>query len=149
MAPDLEIPFLFVATSGQYSRLVLHSLLGTITIATLLSVILVAYAYAPVVSYLFKIDYKTVKNRCRFSWSLAAVCFVGSLSHVLIDSTHHQYNPLLYPFTYSSYDAFVLMNDWALASVIIPLSLLSLLVLFVALEIRKGTEGIWKRLLVE
>jgi hypothetical protein len=41
------------------------------------------------------------------------------------------------------------MNDWALASVIIPVAFLSLLVLFVANEVRKGTKGIWKRLLVE
>jgi membrane-bound metal-dependent hydrolase YbcI (DUF457 family) len=149
MAPDLEIPFLFVAIYGQYSRLVLHSLLGAVTLATLGSVILVAFAYSPMVSYLFKIDYKTVKDRCRFSWRLVAVCFVGALSHVLIDSTHHEYNPLLYPFTYSSYDAFVFMNDWALASVIIPVAFLSLLVLFVANEVRKGTKGIWERLLVE
>jgi membrane-bound metal-dependent hydrolase YbcI (DUF457 family) len=149
MAPDLEIPFIYIATSGQYSRLVLHSFLGAITLATSLSVILVAFAYPPLVSYLFKIDFKTVKDRCRLSWSVVAICFVGSLSHVLIDSLHHKYNPLFYPFTYSSYDAFVFMNDWAFASVIIPIAFLSLLVLFVAKEIKKGTNNIWKRLLVE
>ena len=140
MAPDLEIPFLYVATSGQYPRLVLHSLLGAITLATMLSVILVVLAYPPVVSYLFKIDYKTVKDRCRFSWSMVAICFVGSLSHVLIDSLHHEYNPLFFPFTYSSYDAFVFMNDWALASVIIPIAFLSLLVLFVANRSQEGNQ---------
>jgi hypothetical protein len=62
---------------------------------------------------------------------------------------HHEYNPLFYPFTYSSYDALVFMNDWALASVIIPIAFLSLLVLFVAKEVKKGTNNIWKRLLVE
>jgi hypothetical protein len=149
MAPDLEIPFLYVATSGQYPRLVMHSLLGSVTLGTLLSVILVAFAYPTVISYLFKMDYKTVKDRCRFSWSLVAICFAGSLSHVLIDSLHHGYNPLFYPFTYNSFDSFVLLNDWALASVIIPLAFLFLLVLFVAIEIRKGTKGIWKRLFVE
>jgi membrane-bound metal-dependent hydrolase YbcI (DUF457 family) len=149
MAPDLEIPLIYAATSGQYSRLVLHSLLGAITLATTLSVVLVAFAYPPVVSYLFKIDIKTIKDRCRLSWSLVAICLVGGISHVLIDSLHHRYNPLFYPFTYSSYDAFVFMNDWALASVVIPIAFLSLLVLFVAREIKKGTKDIWKRLLVE
>ena len=148
MAPDLEIPFLFIATSGKYPRLVLHSILGAITLAMLVSVILVVFAYPKVVSHLFKIDYKTVKGRCRFSWSMVAICFAGSLSHVLIDSLHHRYNPLFYPFTYSSFDGFVFMNDWALASVIIPLAFLFLLVLFVAAEVRKGVTGIWKRLLV-
>jgi membrane-bound metal-dependent hydrolase YbcI (DUF457 family) len=149
MAPDIEIPFLYVATSGQYSRLVLHSFLGAITLATMLSVILVAFAYPTIVSYLFKIDYKTIKDRCRLTWSIVAICLAGSLSHVLIDSMHHEYNPLFYPFTYSSYDALVFMNNWRLASVIIPGAFLSLLVLFVAKEVKKGTRNIWKRLLVE
>ena len=37
----------------------------------------------------------------------------------------------------------------ALSSVIIPLAFLSLLVLFVVIELRKGTKDIWRRLLVE
>jgi hypothetical protein len=73
---------------------------------------------------------------------------VGSLSHVLIDSLHHEYNPLLFPLTYNSFDALVFMNDWTLASVIIPMAFLSLLVLFVSIEVKKGTKNIWKRLLV-
>lgn len=149
MAPDLEIPFIYVITSGQYSRLALHSFLGAITLATLLSVILTVFAYSPVVSYLFKLDYKTVKERCHLSWSTAAICLMGSLSHVLIDSTHHQYNPILFPFTFNSFDALVFMNDLTLASVIIPILFLFLLVFFVVREVKRGTENIWKRLLVE
>lgn len=149
MAPDLEIPFLYVATSGQYSRLVLHSFLGAITLATMLSVILVVFAYPTAVSYVFRIDYRTVKDKCRFSWSMVALCLFGCLSHVLIDSLHHEYNPLFFPFTYGSFDALVFMNEWALASVIVPIAFLSLLVLFVAEEVRKGTKNIWRRLLVE
>lgn len=149
MAPDLEIPVLYITTFGEYHRLVLHSLLGAMTLGTALSVILSAFAYAPLVSYLFRINYETVKDRCRLSWSMVAICFAGSLSHVLIDALHHEYNPLLYPFTYSSYDALVLMNNWVLASAIVPLAFLTLLGLFVAKEVKKGTKGIWKRLLVE
>ena len=142
MVPDLEIPFVSIITSGQYSRLALHSFLGAVTLATMLSVFLTVFVYSPVVSYLFKLDCKTVKDRCRFSWSMVAVCFMGSLSHVLIDSMHHEYNPLLFPFTYDSFDALLLMNDWTLASVIIPILFLSLLVFFVSKEIKKGTKNI-------
>jgi membrane-bound metal-dependent hydrolase YbcI (DUF457 family) len=115
----------------------------------MLSVILVTFAYPHVVSYIFKIDYKTVKDKCRFSWSMVVLCFMGSLSHVLIDALHHEYNPLFFPFTYISFNALVFMNDWALASLIIPIAFLSLLVLFVIIELRKGTRDIWRRLLVE
>lgn len=149
MAPDLEIPFLYVITSGQYSRLILHSFLGAVTLATLLSVTLTVFVYSPLVSHLFKLDYKTVRNRCRFSWSMVLTCLMGSLSHILIDSFHHEYNPLLFPFTYNSFDALVFMNDWTLASVIISILFTSLFVFFVAKEVKRGTKDIWKRLLVE
>ena len=147
--PDLEIPFMYFITGGQFGRLVLHSLLGATTLATLLSVVLTVFVYSPAVSHLFKLDSKTVKGRCRFSFSLFAVCILGSLSHVLIDSLHHEYNPLLFPFTYDSFDALVFIHDWTLASLVIPLSFLTLLVFFIAKEVRRGTKGIWTRLLVE
>ena len=147
--PDLEIPFIYITTGGQFGRLVLHSFLGAITLATLLSVLLTAYAYSPIVSRLFKLDTEFVREKCRFSWTLVAVCLLGSLSHVLMDALHHEYNPLLFPFTYTSFDALVLMNDWTLASVIVPLSFFALLVFFVVKELRRGTKGIWTRLLVE
>jgi hypothetical protein len=68
---------------------------------------------------------------------------------VLIDALHHEYNPLLFPFTYNSIDALVFMNNWTLASVVVPLSFLALLVFFVVKEFRRGTENIRVRLLVE
>lgn len=147
--PDLEIPFIYIVTGGQLGRLVLHSLLGAITLATFLSVIFTVFAYPPVISHLLNLDSKIVGDRCRFSWTLVATCLLGSLSHVLIDSLHHEYNPLLFPFTYDSFDALVLMNDWTLASLIIPLSLLALLVLFIVKEVKPGTKNIWIRLLVK
>ncbi len=149
MAPDLEIPLLYIITDGQYSRLILHSLLGAATLATMLSVLLTVFVYSPLVSFLFKLDNKTVKDRCRFSWSIVALCLFGSISHVLIDALHHEYNPLLFPFKYNSFNALVLMNDYKSASVIIPVSFLSLLIFFVAKEVGKGTKNLWKRLLVE
>ena len=149
VVPDLEIPFIYIITSGRLGRLVLHSFLGAATLATLLSVILTVYAYSPIISRLFKLDSKIVRDRCRFSWTVVAVCLLGSLLHVLIDSLHHEYNPLLFPFTYSSFDAFALMNDWFLASVIVQMSFLALLVFFVGKELRRGTRDIWMRLLVE
>ncbi len=149
MVPDLEIPFIYVSTSRQYSRLVLHSLLGGATLGTALSVLLTVFAYSSIVSRIMKLDRKTVQDRCSFSSSIVVVCLVGSLSHVFIDSLHHEYNPILFPLTYNSFDALVFMNNWTLASAIIPIVFLSLLVLFVAIEFKRGTKNIWKRLLIE
>ena len=147
--PDLEIPFVYILSEGLYDRLVLHSLLGAVTLGTLLSVIFTVFAYSPVVSYLFRLDAKTVRDRCCLSWSIVVVCLIGNLSHVLVDSLHHEYNPLLFPFTTNSFDALVFMNDWNLASVIIPTLFLALLFFFVVKEVRQGTKNIWMRLLVE
>ena len=147
--PDLETPFVYVASAGQIDRLVLHSILGATTLATLLAVVLTVVAYPTVVSKLFSLDSKAVKERCRLSGSLFAVCLFGSLSHVLIDSLHHKYNPLQFPFTYNSFDALVLMNDWVLASAIVQASFSVLLVLFFAIELKRGTKNLWVRLLVD
>jgi len=89
MVPDLEIPFLYVLTGGRCPRFVLHSLLGAVTLVTVLSVVLTVFVYPPVVSRVFKLDRETVRGRCCFSWSLVVVCLVGGLSHVLVDALHH------------------------------------------------------------
>ena len=149
MVPDLEIPFVFIITGGQYGRLVLHSFFGATAFAVFLSVALTVFAYPPIVTYIFKLDTKILRERCHFSWSLVAVCFLGSFLHVVIDSLHHQYNPLLFPFSFESFDALVLLNDWTLASLIIPIAFLLLLILLIFEEIRRGTKNIWFRLLVE
>ena len=147
--PDLEVPFVYLFTGGTLGRLVLHSFLGAVTLATALAVFLTVFIYPPIVSIIFKLNSKIVRDRCRFSWSLVAVCLLGSFSHVLIDSLHHEYNPLLFPFTYASSNALVLMGNWTLASVIVPLSFLALLAFFVLKEVRRGTKNLWARLLVE
>ncbi len=147
--PDLETPFVYASTGGHIDRLFLHSIVGATTLATLLAVVLTIVVYPLVISKLFKIDLKTVKQKCRLSWSLIAVCLFGNLSHVIIDSLHHSYNPLLFPFTYNSFDALVLMNNWVWASVIVQLSFLVLLLFFVAMELKRGTKNIWNRLLVD
>ena len=147
--PDIEIPFIYLITSGRIDRLVLHSLLGAATLATLLSVVFTVFAYAPLVSHLFKLDGKTVRERCRFSLSLVLVCLLGNLSHVLIDALNHEYNPLLFPFTYTSFDAFVFVKDLRIANVIVPIAFLALLIFFVFREVRRGTKNIWERLFVE
>lgn len=148
MMPDLEVPLTYLMTGGIHRRLVLHSLLGAATLGTLLSVLLTIFLYPAVVSLLFGLDREMVEERCRFSGKLVASCFAGCVSHVFIDSLHHEHNPLLYPFTNESFDAFVLLNDWNYASVIVQSVFLALSVFILILEARRGTGGFWKRVLV-
>lgn len=148
MVPDLEIPVIYLMTEGLQDRLVLHSLLGAATLGTFLSVLLTVFLYPPVISFFFKLDRERVEEKCRFSGTLVILCFVGILSHVFIDSLHHEFNPVLYPFVKESFDAFILTNDWTSASVIVTSVLLALLIFFFVDQIRKGTKDFWMRMLV-
>ena len=148
MIPDLEIPFTYLITGGLQHRLVLHSFLGAATLGTFLSVLLTVFFYPSVVSFFFKLDKEKVEEKCRFSGTLIALCFVGILSHMFIDSLHHEFNPVLYPFVKESFDALILIGDWASATVIVTSVLLALLIFFFAVELRKGTKDFWMRLLV-
>jgi len=78
-------------------------------------------------------------------WGLSG----GVFSHVLIDAFHREHNPLFFPFTSDSFNGLVFMNDWTSASIVVPLAFLSVLIIFMAMEVRRGTENVWIRLFVE
>ena len=99
MFPDLEIPFIVLLFGPQVPhRMVLHSLLGSATIGTLLALIFTVLVYPSLVSRLFHVDKKKVESKCKFSFVVVFSVFVGNLSHVLLDITNHPYNPLFWPF---------------------------------------------------
>ena len=148
MAPDLEIPVLFLLTGGLQDRLVLHSLLGVATLGTFLSVLLTVFLYPPIVSLFFKLDKKRIEERCSFSGTLVISCIFGGLLHVFVDSMTHEFNPVLYPFVNESFDAFRLTSNWASAAPIVGSALLVLLIFFFVDEIRKGNKDFWMRMLV-
>lgn len=149
MVPDLEIPFVWFVTGGSYNRLVLHSLLGAAFLGTLIAILLTVFAYPISVSFVFRLDKEEIEEKCRFSSTLVFCCLVGSLSHALIDSLHHNFNPLLYPFVNESFDALVLKNAFVSPTDLVSCLMLALLILIFIPELRKGKEGFWKRVFVE
>jgi len=148
--PDVE-PFISIVTGESLTppRGLMHSLAGAVTLDAFLTVLITVLLYPTLVHWIFKLDKNHVAEKCRFSGILLLSTLVGTLSHVLIDSTSHEYNPLLYPFMNKSFDTFVLLNNWFLASIIVQTVLLGLLLGIFVWEIRKGTDGFWKRLLVD
>lgn len=148
--PDVE-PFVSFIAGGRLvlPRGLMHSLLGGVTLDTLLAALVTIMLYPVIISWIFKLEKNSVEEKCRFSSMLVLSALFGCLSHVLIDSTSHEYNPLLYPFITESFDALVLMNDWLLASVIAHITLLVLLLLILVREFTRGSKGFWRRLLVE
>ncbi len=99
MVPDLEVPFVYW-WSGTWAqdRMVLHSLVGGLTLGTAIAVLLTVFLYSPVIGGIFPVDKKRIKEKCAFSYSLIFSGFLGVLSHVLLDVVNHQFNPLLWPF---------------------------------------------------
>ncbi|WEU40385.1 MAG: DUF4184 family protein [Candidatus Odinarchaeum yellowstonii] len=112
MIPDLEIPLIFFLTGGLIDRLILHSLIGGVVFGVPLT-ILVFYP-------LYKIFFKKIAGDISFNGAsykiLVLSATIGVLSHTLLDSTQHPYNPLLWPISYNSFNNFILFGDLILAS---------------------------------
>ena len=99
MIPDLEIPFivLIFGVDGP-NRLVLHSILGSATLGTLLATIITIKLYPLLVSTLFGVSREKAEARCQLSFAMIFSVLIGAVSHVLLDFTNHLYNPILWPF---------------------------------------------------
>jgi membrane-bound metal-dependent hydrolase YbcI (DUF457 family) len=147
---DLE-PFFGGLTGGRLfpSRGFMHSLLGTVTLNTFLTVLIVVSLYPILVSCIFRIDRKLTAEKCRFSSMLVLSALLGTLVHLFIDTTMHDYNPLFYPFTTQSFDALILFGDWLPASIFVHTLFSVLLLVIFVFELHKGLKGFWIRLLVE
>ena len=146
MTPDLEVPFMLLLT-GTQDRLILHSLLGGLTFGTLLAVALTVLVYPWLVSNIFLIKKEELKKKCVFSTVVVFSCFIGVLSHVLLDVANHEYNPLFWPFTplYQTPSPIVpLLGGATYASLIVHVSMV---LLFVGLCI-VNRNGLRRRLLV-
>ena len=148
MLPDLEIPLIYLTTTSQSNRLFLHSLFGAATLGTLLSVLLTVFVYPAVISIAFRLERRVVEEACRFSSSLVISCFLGCLSHVLIDALHHEFNPVLYPFVEVSFDSLVLFGNQDLASSVVHFAFAGIVMLVLGWELTKGIHGFWERVLV-
>ena len=102
-APDLEcLVFIILDRLGvlymPYHRLVLHSILGCLTLGSLAAILMALAAYR-----LFAPE-GLERPGLRRLYTASAL---GNLSHVLIDAVHHYYNPLFFPFTSSNVLALV------------------------------------------
>ena len=99
MTPDLEIPFMVLLFGiNTQTHLMLHSILGSLTIGTAIAVAITVFIYPKVIGAIFPVDKRKVKEKCRFSLILVFSCAIGCLSHVLLDVVNHAYNPLFWPF---------------------------------------------------
>lgn len=96
--PDIEVPFMWIFFPSLPDHLFLHSLFGALVFGTLLAGLVTHFIYAPVMSTIFGIDQDSMDSECAFGKTLLLSCFIGVLSHLIIDYPMHPYNPLFWPF---------------------------------------------------
>src|SRR3989337_1996304 len=148
MLPDLEIPIMVMLFGFQVpNRMILHSLIGALTIGTVLAAAITIWIYPTLTSKIFPINKLEVKEKCGPSISLIFSCLLGILSHVLLDVTNHAYNPVFWPFltineTPSPITPF--LGGAEIASLIVH-TLIA--IMFVGLFLQKR-QNFWERLLV-
>jgi hypothetical protein len=101
--PDIEVPILMLFFQGILpDHFILHSLIGALTIGTLLSLLTTRFLYALIVSKIFHLDKSILNEQCKISFNLVLSCLIGNVFHILLDVTMHPFNPILWPWV-SSY----------------------------------------------
>ena len=96
--PDLEVPFLMIFFQGILpDHLLFHSLIGAITLGTIISSLVTIYLYPSIVSFLFKIERKKLEILCKPSKELFISCLLGNLFHIFLDVIMHPVNPIFWP----------------------------------------------------
>lgn len=149
MVPDLEIPFIILAFGTEVPhRLVLHSLLGAVTVGTFISIAVTVFVYPRLTSAVFPIDKLKVKEKCRFSFGLVVSCVLGVLSHVLLDVTNHAYNPIFWPFLAPNETPSPIVSVLGGAGNTSLLIHALMITLFIGLFVNKR-KNFWEQLLVE
>jgi membrane-bound metal-dependent hydrolase YbcI (DUF457 family) len=111
MIPDIEVSVVMVPVGLTPSRGLMHSLVGAVTVDAFLAILVTVFLYPLLVSWIFKLEKKDAVEKCLFSGMFVLSALIGTLSHVVIDAIHHEYNPLLYPFNSQSFEAFMFLND--------------------------------------
>jgi len=149
MLPDLEIPVILPLVGFQGpNRMVLHSLLGGMTVGTLLALAITVWIYPSVASRILTVSKLRVGEKCSLSIGLVLSCFIGILSHVLLDVTNHDYNPVFWPFLgiYETPSPITPLLGGALTASIIVHLLMALLFVGIFFKTR---DNFWEKALVE
>ncbi|MFW9786245.1 MAG: DUF4184 family protein [Candidatus Thorarchaeota archaeon] len=95
--PDIEVPLMWIFFSDLPDHLFLHSLVGAVAVGTLLAALVTWLLYPPIISTFFNVNKNDLKEACSLSGMLVASCFIGVLSHLLLDYPMHWFNPILWP----------------------------------------------------
>lgn len=151
--PDIEVPIMWTFFPDLLDHLFLHSLVGALTVGTLLAVVVTRFLYPPIVSILFRVDRERMKQVSQITPLMIVSCLIGVVSHLILDFPMHWYNPILWPwvnpieiigplvlFFMSSYD---MWTSYSIASSITHVAMLALWSAILVLLYSKG--NLWNR----
>ena len=95
--PDIEVLVLRFFFPDLLDHLVLHSLVGALTLGTVIAVFVTRFLYSPIISGLFGVNRERLDDACKITPSLVFSCMIGALFHVLLDIPMHWYNSIFWP----------------------------------------------------
>ena len=153
--PDIEVPILIVFFNGIFpDHFIMHSLIGALTIGTIISTLVTVLLYPSLASFFFRLDKVKVKEVCRLTPALVLSCMLGNVFHILLDVPMHPFNPVLWPFVdpYSIVGVLVLVFavDGNLSLGFLTANILNSVImgLFSLAIIIKSRRKLWEQLLV-
>ena len=124
-------------------RLVLHSIIGAITIDVVLTIIFIKMIGKLGVERLGIYGFTNVKTNAAFFGSAA----IGSLSHVFIDWLHHPANPIFWPFlidgSYYVDGLLLAFMEVLLASIIVAIIAATITVVLIARTLNNRGYSFW------
>lgn len=153
--PDIEVPILFLFFSeGIDNHFILHSLIGALTIGTIISALATVLLYPIIASLLFRLDKVKVKEVCKLTPVLIFSCMLGNVFHILLDLPMHPYSLVLWPFVdpYSIVGVLVLVfavdGDIKLGFLIANILTNLIMGLFTVVIVIKSRNNMWEQIIL-
>ena len=153
--PDIEVPILILFFNGVLpDHFILHSLIGALTIGTIISILVTVLIYPILTSLFFRIDKAKIKEVCKLTPALVLSCILGIIFHILLDIPMHPFNPVLWPFVdpYSIVGILVLVfaidGNISMGFLIANILTNVIMGLFMLTIVIKSRRNLWEHILV-
>jgi hypothetical protein len=153
--PDIEVPILILFFNiGVDNHFILHSLIGALTLGTIISTLATVLIYPMLASLIFRADKVKIKEACKLTPVLVLSCMLGNVFHILLDLLMHPYSLILWPFVnpYSIVGVLVLIfafdGDIQFGFLIANILTNLIMGLFMVAIAIKSRKNLWEHILI-
>jgi hypothetical protein len=151
--PDIEVPLMWIFFSTLPDHLFLHSLVGAITVGTILTIVITRFVYPPIIATVFRVDRSNLDSECRITSWMVVSAFLGVMSHLILDFPMHWYNPILWPWVnpFNVVGPLVVLfqsyfNFWTAYIIASALTHISMIILWIVIIVQLNSKGnLWYR----